>query len=84
MAQQFGPDTWDRITPRHARLLGLLADDLTEREVAEALCTSEDAVKSAVERLKDLFGCQSARDLRRTWRAVWAEYVAYVTRVSGL
>lgn len=81
---QFRPDTWDRIYPPHARLLGLLADDLTEREAAVALCASEDAVKSTVERLKEVFGCRNVRELRRTWRAVRGEYVEYVRKISGL
>lgn len=83
MEKRLGPDTWERINPRHARLLGLLADDLTEREAAEALCMSEDAVKSLVERLKELLGCQNVRELRRTWRAVRWDYVEYVRQVSG-
>jgi hypothetical protein len=43
-----------------------------------------EAVKSAVERLKQLFDCETVRELRRIWRAVRDEYVEYVRRVSGL
>ncbi len=84
MAYSYGPDVWDRVAPPHARLLGLLADELTEREAAEVPCSTPEAVKSTVERLKSLFDCKTVRDLRRIWRAVRGEYVAYVSRVSGL
>ena len=84
MPHEYGPETSDRICPHHARILGLLADDLTEREVAQVLAMTEDGVKSAVERLKQAFDCKNVRELRRTWRAVRADYVAYEKEVSGM
>lgn len=84
MPHEYGPETWVQIHVEHAHILGLLADDLTEVEVATALSKSESALKSAVERLKVVFGVKTVRELRRTWRAVRSEYVAYVAQVSGV
>ncbi|MGH2607677.1 MAG: hypothetical protein ACRDHF_01195 [Tepidiformaceae bacterium] len=84
MAYSYGPDVWDRIAPPQARLLGLRADDLTEGEAAGVVGLTLEAVKSAVERLKQLFDCKTVRELRRIWRAVRGEYVEYVRKVAGL
>jgi DNA-binding CsgD family transcriptional regulator len=46
------------ITPRELEILGLIADGLSTREIAERLCVSENTVKTHSSRLFDKLGAK--------------------------
>ncbi|MCC7088965.1 MAG: hypothetical protein M9925_16690 [Chloroflexi bacterium] len=77
-------DAFERINLRHVRLLGLLADGLTEAEVAARLDLSPSAVKSTVERLKTLADVDTARELRSWWVRNRIRFLAYAEEAAGL
>lgn len=54
------------LTPRQAEVAAVVAEGLTNREVAERLCISERSVESHVERIRQRLGLRS-----RTQLAVW-------------
>jgi DNA-binding CsgD family transcriptional regulator len=63
-----GPAVFHAITVRRAEVLREIADGRTLREVAAALGIERSGVRSQVERLKPLTGCENTRELGRWWR----------------
>lgn len=75
---------FERINLRHVRLLGMLADGLTEAEVAVRLDLSTSVVKSTVERLKTIADVGSTRELRSWWVKNRARFLDYAEEAAGL
>ncbi len=65
-----------RITPHRARLLTLIGESRTNREIAVALGVSPHTVKREVEVLRELTGCRSKRELARWWSEYRSRYGA--------
>ncbi len=61
--QGWDHDVYNWLTPSRVRVLRELADDRTEREVAERLGVAYSSVRSAVQVLKHRTGCENVRDL---------------------
>jgi DNA-binding CsgD family transcriptional regulator len=55
--------TFESITLRRAQVLRELANDWTEREIAERLGISPSTVRSHLEAVKDILGLPSNRDV---------------------
>lgn len=72
-----------RITLRRARVLRLVAEDYSEREIAERLMLSLPGVRSHIEDLKRITGHSSKRALGRWWRSVRSEWVRYLADEAG-
>jgi DNA-binding CsgD family transcriptional regulator len=54
------------LTPRQYEVAALVADGLTNREIAERLCITERSAESHVERIRDRMGFRSRAQI-----AVW-------------
>ena len=77
---------WMRITFRRAAVLRELAEGRSESQAAEALGVEVTTVRSHVEELKVIAGCDSVREMGPWWRANrrhWAEYVLAVGGVNA-
>lgn len=59
---------WPRITFRLAQVLRELAQDHSLPEVASRLGISYHGIRSDVDKLKEITGLRSARDIGRWWR----------------
>jgi DNA-binding NarL/FixJ family response regulator len=68
---------------RRVQLLRCLADGLTEREAAERLGVKLTSVRSQVEDIKDVTGCESVRELGRWWRSSRSDWLAFCERLGG-
>jgi DNA-binding NarL/FixJ family response regulator len=75
--------TFESITLRRAQVLRELANDWTEREIAERLGISPSTVRSHLEAVKDILGLPSNRDVARFWRAERECWVRFMARESG-
>jgi DNA-binding NarL/FixJ family response regulator len=68
-----GPETWpDGLTEREGEILGLIAERLTNREIAERLFISNATVKTHINRLFAKIGAGNRRDA-----------ITYARRVRG-
>ncbi len=63
-----------RITPHRARLLTMIGESRTNREIAAALGVSPHTVKREIEVLRELTGCRSKRELARWWTEMRPRY----------
>ena len=64
------------ITSQRARILGLVAQGLTEAEIAEILVVRLQTVHSHIRQLRELTGCDSMRSMGPWWvsqRPFWLE-----------
>ena len=69
-----GNETYERLTPPRVRVLALLARNHSLPEVAEAAGYSYAGIRSCVDDLKQLTGCETAREIGRWWQqhaALW-------------
>lgn len=78
-----GPAVFDAITVRRAEVLREIADGRTLREVAAALGIERSGVRSHVERLKLLTGCENTRELGRWWREHRQEWLVHMADAAG-
>ena len=79
-------EVWMAITIRRAEVLRELAEMRTEREVADILGVSLTTVRSHVEDLKAITGCDTVREMGRWWlsnRQGWAAWVLSAGGVSA-
>lgn len=80
---------WESVTFARARMLALLADGRTEREVGVRLQITYDSVRSLVEALKTITGHRDVREIGRWWREkrgawlAWCEEQAYLPKDEG-
>ncbi len=78
-----GQVDYDWLTASRARVLRELADDRTEREVADRLGVSYHGLRSIVEDLKAKTGEPDVRALRRWWRANRGPWLAWWAEQAG-
>ncbi len=63
------PGVGEPLTPREAEVLGRVADDRTNDEIAEALVVSAETVKTHISHIMDKTDCHDRRELARRQRA---------------
>lgn len=76
--------SFERLTVARVRVLRELEDGRTEREIAARLCMTYHGVRSHVEDLKALTGCQNVRDLGRWWRLNRTAWHVWLAREAGV
>jgi DNA-binding NarL/FixJ family response regulator len=75
---------WRRITFARACVLRELEDARTEREIAERLHMTHNGVRSYVEDLKAITGCDNVREIGRWWRTHRDAWYGWCAEVAGI
>lgn len=75
---------YEWLTPRRVRVLRELETEATEKEAADHLQVTYEAVRSAVEELKEKLEVRSVRELRQWWRAHREGWLAWCARQAGI
>ncbi len=83
-AERFAEGVHWAITARRAQVLGLLAENYTEPEIADRLGISLHGVRSHIDWLRDYAGLNSTRELARWWREERLTWLRAMARAAGL
>ena len=81
---QADDSVFNSLSYRRVQLLRRLADGLTGPESATLLDVKFTTVRSQVEEIKTLTGCESVRQLGPWWRSVRSDWLASCERLAGL
>lgn len=77
-------DVFERLTAPRMRVLALLAEGKTIRQVADGLGCTYNGARSQVRDLEQILDCSSVEEVREWWATHSDAWLGHLARTAGL